>query len=358
MRVLTSSERIKISLAGGEPDKIPCFFRAQKHLWDQLKRELNVSDDFSVMKTLGIDAYHLGTCYKEIPKLNTETDSKTCYDIFGNRFHVVRRGLEVEKKVVVPVLAPEGETLPVDSINWPDASVLDMEKNISNSMDLKQSGFAIYAGVWASIFTHARDILGEETFFITMYEDPDYLKDLIARLTDFYLEINKVYLDSCAVYTDVYYFGSDFGTQRSLFISPEHFRTFFKPHLKRISNQAKEYGLPVMFHTCGNVIEIIPDLIECGIDILDPVQVSADEMTPDNLSRFKGMITFNGGVSTQKTLPFGTPDDVKVEVLTLIQTLGPTGLIVAPDQEIIGDVSTANIVAMFDTANTFNKRAV
>jgi uroporphyrinogen decarboxylase len=103
-----------------------------------------------------------------------------------------------------------------------------------------------------------------------------------------------------------------------------------------------------MFHTCGAVFDIIPDLIECGVDILDPVQTGAEGMSPEALAAFKGRIAFHGGVGTQATLPFGTPDDVEGEVARLIKTLGPHKIIIAPDQDMVGDVPAENITALFN----------
>ena len=350
MHSLTSPERIKRSLSGGDFDKIPCFFRAQEQLCLRLQSELKVRDSISIAKHFNTDAWQLPVYFKQSAYRQTEENDKF-YDIFGNRFHIVRNKRDSCAMVDIPVLAPNGVPLPVDSIPWPDASALDIQKCIQTAAELRESGLAVFGGLWASLFTRARDILGEETFFVSLYDDPEYVHELVARITDYFLETNKQYLDHCGKYIDIYYFGSDFGTQRDLFISPEHFRVFFKPHMKRITQQAKGYGLPVMFHTCGNVTDIIDDLIECGIDVLDPVQVSADNMSPENLTRFKGRIAFNGGISTQTTLPFGTPEDVRTEVTNLIKTLGPDKLIVAPDQEMIGDVPTENIAALYETVN-------
>lgn len=273
-----------------------------------LKAELGVRDNYAVARHFGSDAFQLFASYQN-DRCRKQISETAYTDMFGSRFYVSlqRDGLSCER-VDRPALAPDGEALPLDSIRWPDSAVLDLPACIKNAAEARESGMAVYGGIWASIFTRSRELLGEETFFITMFEKPDYIRSLVDRITDFYLEINKTYLDACHGEIDVYYYGSDFGTQRSLFISPEHFRAFFKPNLKRIADQAKGYNLPVMFHTCGCVKDIIPDLIDCGIDILDPIQVSAEGMSPENLIEFKGKIAFNGGVSTQTTLPFGSAE--------------------------------------------------
>ena len=168
------------------------------------------------------------------------------------------------------------------------------------------------------------------------------------RITDCYLALNDAYLGRCAKYLDVYYFGSDFGTQDSMFISREMFFRLFKPAIKRVADQAKGYGLKVMYHTCGAVSGIISDLAECCVDVLDPVQVSACGMSAPELAvEYKGKICFHGGIGTQRTLPGCSPEEVEREVHKTIETLGPLGYVVSPDQDLISDVPTANIEAVF-----------
>ena len=197
-------------------------------------------------------------------------------------------------------------------------------------------------------------MIGEEKYLAALVDSLELIVGVVERITDCFLELNRAYLSHCGKYIDIYYLGSDFGIQDSMFISREMFREFFKPHLKRLVSQAKEFDLPVMYHTCGAVSEIIGDLIECGVDILDPVQVSAAGMDMENLAaRFKNKIAFHGAVSTQTTLPFASVQEVRREVIRTIETLGPLRLIVAPDQELIGDVPTANIEAMFEAVREY-----
>jgi uroporphyrinogen decarboxylase len=191
--------------------------------------------------------------------------------------------------------------------------------------------------------------MGEAKFLLAMLDQPDLIAHTVGKMADGYLAINEALFSRAADLIDVFYFGSDFGTQRSLFLSADCFRRFFKPHMARLVQQAKGYGLKVMFHTCGAVSEIIPDLIEIGIDVLDPVQASARGMSPQELApRFKGRIAFHGGISTQTTLPHATPEQVRGEVRAALTALGPTGYLCGPDQSMMGDTPVDNIVAMYE----------
>lgn len=128
------------------------------------------------------------------------------------------------------------------------------------------------------------------------------------------------------------------------------FRKFFKPALRDLINLAKTFDLKTMLHTCGGVRELIPDLIEIGLDILNPIQTRAKGMDPKELKKEFGKdICFHGSVDVQKILPFGTPDDVKKTVNSLIKTLGKGGgFILAPSHNLQLDIPINNIIAMYE----------
>jgi uroporphyrinogen decarboxylase len=227
---------------------------------------------------------------------------------------------------------------------------IDVEGYVKRAQEARATGLAVLGGAWATIFTAARRSMGETAYLMAMLDQPDLIARLVEREADSYLAINEALFSRCADCLDVYYFGSDFGTQQSLFVSRALIRRFYLPHVKRLAEHAKGYGLKVMYHTCGAVSELIPDLIACGIDVLDPVQVAADGMQPEQLARFRGRIAFHGGISTQTLLPHATPEEVRAEVRRTIETLGPTGYVCGPDQWMMADIPTANMVALYQAA--------
>ena len=234
----------------------------------------------------------------------------------------------------------------IDSFPWPDESVLDTAACFDKAKKARDTGRAVCGGVWASIFTGARHLLGEEHFLTAIYENPELIRAVVDRMTDCCLKINKAYFDACGDVCDIYHFGSDFGTQGSMFISPGMFDEFFAPNIKRLADQAKGYGKRVMFHTCGSVTPIVGSLVNCGIDIIEPVQVSAADMSAEYVAaKFKGRVAFLGGISSQVTFTTGTPDIIYEETQTAIRTLGPFGYIPAPDHELIGSVTAENVDA-------------
>jgi uroporphyrinogen decarboxylase len=293
-------------------DRLPCFFAAEEEVWPKVMAHFGLRDRAEAIRFFGGDTLQV-TAYRPIPDLS---------------------GVETLKDL--------------ERLAWPSVESVDVAGYARQVQQARAAGLAVMGGVWASIFTVPRRSMGEAKYLMAMLEDPELIARLTERDADSYLAINEALFSRCAGNLDVCYFGSDLGAQRSLFISHDLIRRFYLPHLRRLAQQAKGFGLPVMYHTCGAVSEIIPDLIECGIDVLDPVQVSAQGMEPASLAaRFKGKITFHGGISTQTLLPHATPEQVRAAVADTLRTLGPTGYLCGPDQWLMADVPIESMVAMY-----------
>ena len=143
----------------------------------------------------------------------------------------------------------------------------------------------------------------------------------------------------------------DWGTQERTFISPKLFNEFFRPCYSRIVDRSHELGLDIGIHSCGNVYRLIGDFIEMGVDLLNPVQVSAGEMgdTARLKREFGDRLSFCGAIDTQKVLPTGTPEDVRAEVRRRIADLAPGGGYVAGAVHCLQpDVPVENVLAMCD----------
>jgi len=159
---------------------------------------------------------------------------------------------------------------------------------------------------------------------------------------------------------DVVQEGDDYGGQQGLLISPRIWRDVFKPRLHQLFSHIKRCAphVFIFFHSCGSIYEIIPDLIEVGVDILNPVQVAAANMDTKRLKReFGDCLTFwGGGVDTQKILPRGTPEQVREEVKRRIEDLAPGGgFVFATVHNIQADVPPENILAMWEAVQEFGR---
>jgi len=315
-------ERVLRSIKFRDLDRLPCYFAAENDAKQKLRQQLGVKTDLELIRFFGADAIEIYPAYLE-----------------GVSFPELQHVETVEG---------------VESALWPGADQIDVERSRHLAEQAHATGLAVYGGVWASVFTRSRHLMGEEKYLMAMVSDPDLIHAVLEKITDSFLALNEAYLGACRQYIDVYSFGSDLGTQRSLFISPDMIRTFLLPQMARVVSQAKHFGLPVMFHTCGAIADMIPDFIDIGIDALDPVQVSATGMEIESLAaRFRGKIAFRGGISTQSELPFASPDAIRETVIRTIETLGPLGYVVAPDQNLQIDTPLANIQALYDAVRGY-----
>jgi len=187
---------------------------------------------------------------------------------------------------------------------------------------------------------------------IDLLRNPQFTHRLYEKITEFYLEFNRRCFEEAGDLIDIFMMGEDLGTQEGLLVSPRVFRQFIKPYLARHVRLAKRYGIRVMLHSCGAIRALIPELVEIGIDILNPIQVRAKGMKPEELKReFGDRLSFHGGIDIQKTLPLGTPEDVRAEVRNRVQTLGKGGgYILCSTHNIQADTPIENILAMYEEA--------
>jgi len=174
-------------------------------------------------------------------------------------------------------------------------------------------------------------------------------------LLDLIIRKNIVMLENFLVAPeiDAVLLGSDWGTQRGLIMSPECFRRMIKPGEKQEYDLIKKYGKKVFVHSCGEIFEIMDDLIELGLDCLNPLQPECMDLSLIK-SKYGSKLSFYGGISTQLTLPFGKPDEVRAESRKVIELMSESGgYITSPSQEIQIDVSYENLCALIETAKEY-----
>jgi len=185
-----------------------------------------------------------------------------------------------------------------------------------------------------------------------MAENPAATHDFLDNLVDLHLRNLEEFLTAVGPYIDVVNFGDDLGMQTGPQISPAMYRTYFKSRHARLWKRAKELaGVKVMLHCCGGVRELLPDLIDAGLDIINPVQISCRGMEAAGLKRDFGdaIVFWGGGCDTQTVLSGGAPDDVRRHVREQIRILSPGGGFVFQQvHNILADIPPANIRAMFE----------
>jgi uroporphyrinogen decarboxylase len=198
---------------------------------------------------------------------------------------------------------------------------------------------------------------GLDRFMMNMVHHPDFAAALLRKITDVCKVLMGNFLRECGDLIDIIKIGDDLGTQSGLMISPKMYRRFLKPlHAEFIAFIKERTDAKVFFHTDGDVFDLIPDFIEIGVDILNPIQTSAGRMANlEELKRRYGQhIVFCGAIDTHRILPYGTPEEVRQEVRRVINILGPGGgYMVASVHTIMNDVPPENILAMVDAVEEF-----
>ena len=195
-----------------------------------------------------------------------------------------------------------------------------------------------------------------DNFFMLLAGEPKEAHRFLDKMVEIHLTNLERYIACVGDYIDIIVFGDDLGMQTGPQISPSMYREFFKPRHRLLWNRAKELGeLKVMLHSCGGIRQLIPDLIEAGVDAINPVQISCSGMDTAELKKeFGSEMTFwGGGCDTGDILPHGTPETVERHVREQVKILSPNGGFVFQQvHNILADVPAENIVAMFEAVNT------
>ncbi len=204
-----------------------------------------------------------------------------------------------------------------------------------------------------SLFERAWSLRGMEDVLVDFILNPNFAEDLLDRIVDYNLKV----VDIVAGYPiDCVFFGDDWGQQKGLIMGPDHWRRFIKPRIQKMYAYVKSRGMLVAQHSCGDVSEIFGDIVDAGMDIYNTFQPEVYDVAL--MKRLHGdRVTFYGGISTQRLLPYGSPDEVRAETRRLMDVLGVDGgYIVAPTHAIPDDTPIENILAFLDVVSSQEPR--
>jgi uroporphyrinogen decarboxylase len=197
------------------------------------------------------------------------------------------------------------------------------------------------------LFERSWNLRGFENLLTDVVAAPDFFEEALDRLTKLYLTFVEY---SAELPVDAIWFGDDWGDQRGVIIGPKRWRKHLKPRWAQIYDAVHRHGMFVIHHSCGSVAEIMPDIIEIGMDVLESVQPEAAGMNPYELKRKWGdKLTFFGGLGSQSIIPFGAPDEIRREVRRLRAEMGRDGgYILSPAKALQPETPTENAVAVFE----------
>ncbi|MGB9593887.1 MAG: uroporphyrinogen decarboxylase family protein, partial [Anaerolineae bacterium] len=222
----------------------------------------------------------------------------------------------------------------------------------------EETDYAVVLSLPVGFVHQSQYLRGYQEYLMDLILNPTFIEALMDKTLEFWLQLASAILDQVGPYVDVIQFGDDVAFQDRPMVDPKRYRRMIKPRHKQMIDLLKRKSrAKVLYHCCGAVSTLIPDFIDIGVDALNPVQVSAAGMDTARLkAEFGGHIAFWGAIDTSRVLPYGSPQDVRDEVMRRIQDLGAGGgYVVASVHNVQDDVPPENILALADAAHEFGR---
>jgi uroporphyrinogen decarboxylase len=259
-------------------------------------------------------------------------------------------GWDMTQEGIFPAVHPLADDDAYGQYEFPDPNAPGLMNLVEQTIHRYSADYIVASYQVTLLFERAYALRGYENFLCDLVAEPEFAEELLEKITLYQIAIAKRYVQlgvSCGR------IGDDYGTQNGMLFSPQLWRDMFKNRLRRIISVYKDAGLPVIMHSCGNVLPIIPDLIEIGVDVLNNVQPEA--MPRETLMPFNGKLTFYGGFSTQHILPSGTEEEIFADVNKCRMMYGQNnGCILSPGISIISDVPIKNVNTLLRAFNELN----
>ena len=330
-------EAVLAAITHREVRPVPCVLSYE----DEVGRRLDAhygSDNWR----RSVPEYIVGVANLDTDRKLPAADPAYRIDPYGSLWRVDRRPWHLEKPGL-PDPTLQGYRFPCPEEFFIEDAGGKLHAHVAES---RKTSFMVGYTV-GGLFERAWAIRGFENFLADLVEEEDFAAELLDRLTAMFL----AYVGHLArLPLDGILFGDDWGDQRGIIMGPALWRKWFKPRWAAIFAAAKARGLAVLCHSCGSVVDILPDLIEIGLDVLESVQPEARGMEPAGLkARFGGRMAFWGGVGTQRLLALGTPAEIRAEVARLSWDMGVGGgYVLAAAKPLLPEVPTENAAAFVE----------
>ena len=315
---MTPKERWLAVLSRKNPDRIPMDYWATPETTAMLLKHLGCSAELEMCRKLHVDM---------AVKVNPEYVGPSVpqgSDIFGCRYKKVNYGTGTYKECIFHPLAPYDSVEEVEwNYHWPNPDWWDYS-SIRSQIAHKENS-PILAGHYEPFLIY-KDLRGQQKAFIDMVENPELVHYCLEKLFDLgFTEIQRMY-DQIPGKVMLTYVAEDMGGQKDLMLSPAHIREFLLPKMKQVIDFIHSQGAFAFHHNDGSIRRIIPDMVTAGIDILNPIQWRSKNMDRRELKKdFGNDVVLHGAMDNQHTLPFGSVEDVKTEVLDNLRILGTGG---------------------------------
>ena len=374
---MTHRERLVKALSHEEPDRVPFDLGSSSNTgitvqaYERLKKFLGIdsptrildkpfqladlSQDGELLEKLGIDTRGV------FPRPPVGWEDRvypdgSYEDEWGLRRRMPEGGFYYD--IVCGPFWKELTYQALDKFPFPDGKDPSRVRGVKEEiLNYHVQNYGVVVNVRGGFITQSQLMRGFEGWLTDIILNPEPLCDFMDRALQYQLDLAHSLLRGAGDKVDVVVYGDDVGTQQGLMVSPQIYRKYLKPRQHKLFRAIREEtNARIHYHTCGSIYPLVPDFIEIGVDILNPVQVSAKDMDPARLKReFGDKLSFWGGVDTQRVLPQGSPEEVKEEVRRRIKEMGKSGgYILGEVHNIQPDVPPENIVAMFKAGREFS----
>lgn len=353
-------ERVLAAIDHRELDRIPIDCWADAEVLARLQAALGLPDKEALLSHLQVDLRYLAGPSFAGQQLRTLEDG-----LVADHWGVVRRPITVEgvdrtgrawrwsyQHVARAPLERATSVAEIERHPWPTAELWDYSGVRAECERVRATGAAVVFGGdrldRTAQLKPATYLRGLEQFLSDLLLEPAIAECILERIVAYYLAYNERVLSLAEGLVDIFFMGDDMGSQAGLLCSPKLYRRFFKERFRRMNELAHRHGVKTMYHTCGNVTALVPDFIECGLDVLQSLQPAAMDLAA--LKREYGRdLSFQGGIDIQETMPKGSPDVVRREVAERARTLGPGGgYIFCTAHNLLPDVPTENALTLFE----------
>ena len=330
---MNARDRVLAAIEHREPDMVPWQMDCTHQ---QLEKMIRHTGDPLFAEHVGnhIQSVYFDGYLEELP-------DRPGY--FSDDFGVLwnRTGADKDIGMIVGTVLPEPE---ISDIRMPVLQEQRLRSAYQAMTESKADTFR-FGSIGFSLFERAWTLRGMENFLSDMLTEPEFADALLDAICDFNIRVMDLSLEYPL---DGFHFGDDWGQQKGLIMGPRLWRRFIKPRLARMYGHAKSKGLKVSQHSCGDIGEVFPDLIDIGLNVYQTFQPEIYDLRKVK-REFGKDLTFNGGISTQRLLPFATPEEVRAKTKETISIMRPGGgYIASPTHSVPGDVPPENLMAMLE----------